>query len=174
MTEPQDHPSLRPIPRATAERVWRRAIELQDERGEIVSPDTLLHVARELGVDPVYVEIAMDEVRRADGDADRGRAAGGMALPRPAEDRSGSSPRVRHIERRSSHLPPGDWWTEAPSPPPARSRLVTVLTVYGGLFTAGAVFAWGGFWAALVAGIAAGAFVLGVHAIGRKIFPRGR
>ena len=108
MSTQDEHPTLQPIPRSTAEQVWRRAIELQDERGEIVSPETLLHVAKELDVDPAYVELAMEEVRRAEeADEARRRAVTEAAASRQLAAREADD---------APQLPRADWWRDEEEP----------------------------------------------------------
>lgn len=53
--------------RRDAEAVWARASELQAEGGAVLSRERVEQVARDLGVDPLYVEQAIRERGEAGG-----------------------------------------------------------------------------------------------------------
>lgn len=59
-----DSTNMPRLPRDQADRVLRRAIELSARHGEMVEPTSLLNIAKELDVDPLYVLMALAEVRR--------------------------------------------------------------------------------------------------------------
>lgn len=63
---PERTPSMGPIPplpRVQAERVWKRAIEMQAEMGDFVSAADVAGVAAELNVDERYLRAAIEEIQ---------------------------------------------------------------------------------------------------------------
>lgn len=62
-TEPPSLP--RQVPRAEAERLWRRAARLEAEGAEMLSSGQVLDIAREAGIDPAYVIRAARESCRS-------------------------------------------------------------------------------------------------------------
>jgi hypothetical protein len=52
------------VPRDTAERVLRLAIEMEARRGEILTEDELFRIAHDVGVHPEYVRRALDRACR--------------------------------------------------------------------------------------------------------------
>lgn len=54
------------VPRDTAERVLRLAIEMEARRGEVLTEDELFRIARDVDVHPEYVRRALDVEREAE------------------------------------------------------------------------------------------------------------
>ncbi|HEX9939514.1 MAG TPA: hypothetical protein VGB15_20435 [Longimicrobium sp.] len=69
MTDANDRGGL--VPRDTAERVLRLAIEMEARRGEVLTEDELFRIAHDVGVHPEYVRRALDAERAAEVAAER-------------------------------------------------------------------------------------------------------
>jgi len=79
-----DAPDLPALPRETADRVLRRAIELESAMGEVVTGEQLKDIARQVDLDPHYLRMALAEIEAAEPEpAPRGMAAD-VGLERPA------------------------------------------------------------------------------------------
>jgi hypothetical protein len=61
-----DAPDLPDLPRDTADRVLRRAIELESAMGEVVSGEQLKDIARQIDLDPHYLRMALAEIEAAE------------------------------------------------------------------------------------------------------------
>jgi hypothetical protein len=95
MTLPRgdDAPSLPDLPRETADRVLRRAIELESAMGEVVTGEQLKDIARQVDLDPHYLRMALAEIAAAEaGPEPPDAAAAGSrdARVRAAFDRTAS------------------------------------------------------------------------------------
>jgi hypothetical protein len=61
-----DAPDLPALPRETADRVLRRAIELESAMGEVVTGEQLKDIARQVNLDPHYLRMALAEIEAAE------------------------------------------------------------------------------------------------------------
>jgi hypothetical protein len=80
-----DAPDLPALPREKADRVLRRAIELESAMGEVVTGEQLKDIARQVDLDPHYLRMALAEIEAAEPESAPRRTAGTDAgLERPA------------------------------------------------------------------------------------------
>ncbi len=80
-----DAPDLPDLPREQADRVLRRAIELESAMGEVVTGEQLKDIARQVDLDPHYLRMALAEIAAAEAEsAPRGTAATDAGLEKPA------------------------------------------------------------------------------------------
>jgi hypothetical protein len=87
-----DAPDLPALPREKADRVLRRAIELESAMGEVVTGEQLKDIARQVDLDPHYLRMALAEIEAADAEPEQPRAAASRDVRvRAAFDRTASA-----------------------------------------------------------------------------------
>jgi hypothetical protein len=91
MTSGKDDGELPDLPRETADRVLRRAIELESIMGEVVRGEQLKDIARQIDLDPHYLRMALAEIEGTEAVPEHPRAVHGSGRVRAVFDRLSSA-----------------------------------------------------------------------------------